>query len=59
MILTDRTKEKKMSDNKNSVTVRFMKPVVKQTIPETNISRIVGFIDPLSFIRLYKASLPS
>lgn len=55
MILTDRTKEKKMSDNKNSVTVRFMKPVVKQTIPETNISRIVGFIDPLSFIRLYKA----
>ena len=44
-----------MTENKNSVTVRFMKPVVKQTIQESNISRIVGFIDPLSFIRLYRA----
>jgi len=42
-------------EKKNSVTVRFVKPVIKQTIPETNISRLVGFIDPLSFIRLYKA----
>lgn len=38
-----------------SVTVRFVKPVVKQTITGSNISRLVGFIDPLSFIRLYNA----
>lgn len=44
-----------MSTLKNSVTVRFMKPAIKQTIPESNISRITGFIDPLSFIKLYKS----
>ncbi len=48
-------KGKKMQNTNNCVIIRFMKPVVRQSIPETNISRIVGFVDPASFIRLYKA----
>ena len=42
-------------NNKKNVRVRFQKPVIKQPISEANITRITGFMDPVSFVRLVRA----
>ncbi len=39
----------------NSILIRFNKPIVEQTVRDSGISRIVGFISPLDLLYIVKA----